>query len=100
MGEPCGYQQATVDWGTPRQCSRVLVWHYGDEHIPTVYGVDYWNGTDWLPTGGTSSVRWDLRSGVGSGGWGAVPTETIFSTLTGSKARFWLNNCDIEYGWI
>lgn len=97
--EPCGYRQATVNWGSLKRFDRVLVWHFGDNHIPSVYGVDYWDGGSWLPVGGTSSVRWDLRSGY-SGAWGSVPTETNFPAVTGSKARFWLNNCNIEHGYI
>ena len=69
----------------------------GEENWLKLY---FWNNPEWLPARGTSTVRWDLRSGVGSGGWGAVPTETIFPTVTGSKARFWLDNCNIEHGYI
>ena len=98
-GQPCGYRQATLDFGTARQFNRVLVWHHGDNHMPSTYGIDYWSGSDWLSVGGSSAQRWDLRSGLGSG-WGSVPTETIFPAVTGSKVRFWLNNCDIEHGWI
>jgi len=98
MGQPCGWRQATVNFGALKAFSRVLVWHHGDEHIPNTYVVEYWNGASWLPTGGTSTVRWDLRSDTIT--WGAIPTETIFPTVTGSKVRFRLNNCDITHGWI
>jgi uncharacterized repeat protein (TIGR01451 family) len=97
MGQTCGYRQATVNLGSLKQFSRVLVWHHGTEHVPTLYGVDYWNGSQWLPAGGSSSLRTDLQTTSGSG---SVPTETIFPAVTGSKVRFWLNNCNIEHGWI
>jgi hypothetical protein len=63
-----------------------------------MYGVEYWNGSSWLPTSGVSTTRYDLRSDADS--YGAVPTETTFSALTASKVRFRMNNCDIEHGWI
>jgi hypothetical protein len=97
-GQPCGWRQATVNFGAPQTFNRVLVWHHGDDHIPTTYLVEYWDGANWLAVDGTSTVRQDLRSG--SVGWGSVPTETIFPTVTGSKVRFRLNNCNITHGWI
>ncbi|MFT3892849.1 MAG: hypothetical protein QM730_14550 [Anaerolineales bacterium] len=97
MGQACGYRQTTLDFGTPKQFSRVLIWHHGMDHVPTIYGVDYWNGTQWLPAGGSSTLRSDLETTTGSG---SVPTETIFPSVTGSKVRFWMNNCNITHGWI
>ncbi len=97
-GQPCGRRQATVNFGAPQTFNRVLVWHHGDDHIPTNYGVEYWDGANWVPAGGTSTVRYDLRSDTTT--WGAVPTETIFPAVTGSKVRFWLDNCNITHGWI
>ena len=99
--EPCGWRQATLNFGEPKTFGRALVWHHGGEHIPTIYTLEYWDGAAWLPVGGTSSVRYDLEMPpAGVDGWGAVPTEHIFPAVTGSKIRFMVNNCDIQHGWI
>jgi hypothetical protein len=97
-GQSCGWRQATVNFGTPQTFNRVLVWHHGEDHIPTTYVVEYWDSANWLPVGGTSTVRYDLRSDTTT--WGAIPTETIFPAVTGSKVRLRLNNCNITHGWI
>ena len=99
--EPCGWRQATLDFGAMKTFSRVLVWHHGADHIPTVFHLDYWDGSAWQPTGGTSTVRTDLEvPPAGVFGWGAIPTEHLFPPVTGSKVRFVLNNCNITHGWI
>ena len=98
MGQACGWRQATINFGALKTFNRILVWHHGDDHIPSTYTVEYWDGSNWLPTGGTTTVRFDLRSDTNS--WGATPTETMFPAVTGSKVRFSLNNCDITHGWI
>jgi hypothetical protein len=98
---PCGWRQATLNFGAMKTFDRVLVWHHGADHIPTVYHLDYWDGAAWQSTGGTSSVRWDLEvPPAGAYGWGAIPTEHLFPAVTGSKVRFVLNNCNITHGWI
>jgi len=100
-GGPCGWRQATVDFGAMKTFDKMRVYHHGDTHIPHTYRVEYWDGTTWHTIDAQSSLREDLRvppSGIT--GWGAVPTEHVFSPVTGSKARFALNNCDIEHGWI
>lgn len=97
MGQPCGWRQATVDFGEMKTFDRVLAWHHGDEHIPTIFSVEYFNGKTWLPAGGTSSTRFDLRTTSGAG---SVPTENVFPPVTGSQVRFILNNCNITHGWI
>jgi hypothetical protein len=98
---PCGWRQATLNFGAMKTFERVLVWHHGADHIPTTYHLEYWNGAAWQPAGGTSSVRWDLEvPPAGVFGWGAIPTEHLFPPVTGSKVRFVLNNCNITHGWI
>jgi hypothetical protein len=96
-GQPCGWRQATINFGSPKTFERVLVWHHGDEHIPTTWRVEYWDGTNWVDVGGSATVRWDLRE---STSWTAVPTKNIFPPVTGSKVRFSLNNCNITHGWL
>lgn len=98
---PCGWRQATLNFGAMKTFDRVLVWHHGADHIPTTYHLEYWDGAAWQATGGTSSVRWDLEvPPAGVYGWGAIPTEHLFPPVTGSKVRFVLNNCNITHGWI
>ncbi len=68
-GQPCGWRQATVNFGRLETFDRVLVWHHGEEHIPTTYVVEYWNGSDWLPVGvssgeaaqGGTLFRWEEK---------------------------------------
>jgi hypothetical protein len=102
MGEPCGWRQATVDFGEQKMFSRVRVYHHGDEHIPNAFTIQYFDGTQWIEimttTDGKNYLREDLR--YTGQGWGSVPTEVKFAAVTGSKVRFLLNNCDIEHGWI
>lgn len=99
--EPCGWRQATVDFGVMKTFDKMRIYHHGDVHIPTIYRVEYWNGSAWQVINATSTLREDLRvPPPGVYGWGAVPTEHVFSPVTGSKARFVLNNCNIEHGWI
>lgn len=96
-GQPCGWHQATINFGSMKIFNHVLVWHHGDEHIPSSWILEYWDGSTWVNVGGTSSVRWDLRETCN---WDAVPTENIFPCVTGSKVRFRFDNCNITHGWI
>ena len=99
--EPCGQRQATVDFGAMQRFSKVRVYHHGDEHVPTNFSIEYWDGSAWQMVNASSVLREDLRvPPLGVSGWGAVPTEHVFSAVTGSKVRYGFNNCDIEHGWI
>ncbi len=98
---PCGWRQATLNFGTMKTFNRVMIWHHGLDHIPTIFNLLYWDGSSWKNTGGTYSIRNDLTTPpTGVPGYGATPTEHIFPTVTGSKVRFELNNCNITHGWI
>src|SRR5688572_22592968 len=85
-GEACGTRYATINFGAPRRVHAARVWHHGDEHIPNSYWMEHWNGSSWAPTGGTSAVRYDLRSDTDT--WGATPTEHVFPEVETSKIRF------------
>lgn len=96
-GQACGMRQATINFGTMQRFNHVLVWHHGDDHIPPVWMVEYWDGAQWHDVGGTSSIRWDMRA---TNRWSAVPTENIFPEVEGSKVRFRFDNCYVTHGWI
>jgi hypothetical protein len=99
--EPCGWRQATINWGSMQPFNRVMIWHHGVQHIPITFNLLYWNGSSWQNVGGSYSVRYDLEvppSGVP--GANAIPTEHIFPRVVGSKVRLEVNNCNIEHGWI
>ncbi len=99
--EPCGWRQATVNFGTMKTFNKMRVYHHGDEHIPTNRSIEYWDGSAWHTVNASTTLREDLRvPPPGVSGWGAVPTEHIFSPVSGSKVRFGFNNCDIQHGWI
>lgn len=104
-GEACGARQAVVDFGAPRSFSAARVWHHGPyaDHLPTTYQLQYFNGSTWQTVGGTSSVRADLDSDIFyPGSWAARPTEHLFPAVTGSRARFIFDNCQLAsgHGWI
>ena len=101
--QPCGLRQATINFGTVQTYGQTRVWFHGDDHIPTTYRLENWDGTQWQEIAASSTVRWDLRmppSGTQSPYWEAVPIEHTFAPVHGSKVRFVLNNCNITHGWI
>ncbi len=99
--EPCGWRQATIDFGSMKTFNKVRVYHHGDEHIPTNSRIEYWDGSAWHTVNASTTFREDLRvPPPGVSGWGAVPTEHVFAPVTGSKVRFGFDNCDIQHGWI
>lgn len=105
--QPCGVRQATINFGTMKPFNRVMIWHHGIDHIPQVATLLYWNGSAWLPTGGSYIVRYDLATPPEDGA-GSTPTEHIFPTVIGSKIRFQFDNCGLSmvpnqqvvHGWI
>lgn len=99
--EPCGWRQATLNFKKMVTFNRVMIWHHGTDHIPTAFNLSYWNGSSWVNTGGTMTIRTDLTTPApGAAGAGSTPTEHLFPAVTGSKVRFEMNNCDINHGWI
>jgi len=98
---PCGWRQATINFGQLVNFNHIIVWHHGDVHIPNIYKIQYWDGSNWIDVLSTSTgldyVRWDLRTTSGAG---SVPTENIFPEVISSKVRFMIHNCDIGHGWI
>lgn len=92
MGQPCGWRQATIDFGQPKTFNRVVVWHIGLEHVPNTYKIEYWNGSAWVEVFSTTNGH-DFLSFP-------LATDNTFTAVTGSKVRYALKNCDIVHGWI
>ena len=106
-GEPCGWRQATLDFGVPTTFDQVLVWHHGREnHAPNTYEIQYWDDvtSTWVDVFSTTLGRNYLvyPAGDGSNWWEnwSSPTENIFAPVTSSKVRVALENCDLVHGWI
>jgi hypothetical protein len=102
---PCGWRQATIDFGEPKTFNCVMIWHHTAlvNHIPTEYKIQVWDGGEWVDvfwtTNGHSYVREDMR--IQGGGWYvSVPTYNTFPEVTASKVRFSMDNCDTTHGWI
>ncbi|MBC8249701.1 MAG: hypothetical protein H8E90_08485, partial [Anaerolineales bacterium] len=102
--EPCGWRQATIDFGEPKTFNRVLVWHHGLEHVPNTYKIQYWDGTSWVDIFSTADGHAYLKypADPPDNWWESfsTPTENTFDPVTSSKVRFALYNCDIVHGWI
>ncbi len=101
---PCGWKQATINFGEPKTFNRVMIWHHGREHIPNTYKLLYWDGSNWVElfstTEGWSYLKY--KTDTPQNWWEAfsTPTENTFPTVTSQKVRFQINNCDITHGWI
>ena len=102
--EPCGWRQATINFGEPKTFNRVLVWHHGLEHVPNTYKIQYWDGTSWVDIFSTADGHAYLKypADPPDNWWESfsTPTENTFDPVTSSKVRFALYNCDIVHGWI
>lgn len=101
---PCGWRQATIDFGQPTTFNRVVVWHHGLDHVPNTYKIQYWDGSGWVDVFSTTSGHDFLMfpSASPSQWWESwsTPTDNTFEPVTATKVRFALNNCDITHGWI
>ena len=98
-GQPCGSRQATIDFGTNKTFHKMVVWHHGDDGIPTQASLSYWDGAAWQ----NISFTRDYSQGTS---W-SRPDQYTFSPVTGSKVRWSMNNCEnsilgsqITHGWI
>ncbi len=100
-GQTCGWHQATIDFGAPRSFNRVVAWHHGMEHVPNTCRIESWNGSGWTVVFSTTTGHdYLLPVNFPPGYYGSDPTENTFPTVTSSKVRFALNNCDITHGWL
>jgi hypothetical protein len=103
--EPCGWRQATIDFGEAQTFNKVMVWHHGQGHIPNTYKIQYWDGMEWVDIFSTEGNGRDYLvypTTEPSNWWegSSTPTANIFEPVTSNKVRFELWNCDITHGWI
>lgn len=101
---PCGWRQATIDFGQPTTFNRVVVWHHALEHVPNTYKIAYWSGSAWVELFSTTNghAYMSYPDAAVNEWWGSysTPTDNTFQPVTGTKVRYSLNNCDIVHGWI
>ena len=99
----CGVRQAVISFGADRRFEAVRVWHHGDDHIPAIYAVEYWNGSSWVNVGGTAALPSNLDSNIYFPGlYASRATENVFPEVLASKVRFIFDNCQLTtgHGWI
>ncbi|MEW6378500.1 MAG: Ig-like domain-containing protein [bacterium] len=96
-GGPCGWRQATINFGEPKTFNRVAVWHHGCGHLPNTYKIQYWDGTNWIDVFSTGRGHDYLPFPELC--W-STPTVNLFDPVTSDKVRLTLNNCDMDHGWI
>jgi len=102
-GEKCGWRQVVINFGKEVTLNKIIVWHHGIEHVPNVYKVQYWDGNEFRTIFSTQNGRASVKFSNDPTRWWenfSIPVETTFKTVTTSKIRYLLNNCDIEHGWI
>ena len=118
--DSCGWRQATINFGEPKEFNKVIIWHQASCHGCSVYlkyKIQYYNdaNNEWLTAVEHNNrelyfayfrddflyLRLFLQKGEGSWwkSWN-VPLEDTFKTVKASKVRFKLWNCNIKHGWI
>lgn len=107
--EPCGWRQATINFGEPKTFNQVVVWWHNEYYprdLPNTYKIQYWDGTNWVDifstTNGYAYRRYPADPPDPEKWWerASTPTENNFPQVTSSKVRFALWNCDLRHGWI
>ncbi len=102
--EPCGWRQATINFGEPKTFKAVMVWYHGLDQVPNTYKIQHWDGASWVNIFSTTNGHAYLKypAETPSNWWESwsTPTENTFALVTSSKVRFTFNNCDITHGWI
>ena len=99
--DSCGWRQATIDFGEPREFNRVVIWHAGDHVGIPVYYLRCWN--DRLKDWDTLLCRTDMSSRTTefkAKKLQSIPVEDTFSTVISRKIQYLFNNCNADHGWI
>ncbi|HZW08752.1 MAG TPA: GC-type dockerin domain-anchored protein [Phycisphaerales bacterium] len=102
-GEPCGWRQATIDFGAERTLNKIVIWHHGHDSAPAEATVSYYGGDkEWHDI---TAQRTFGR--IEAGGQGSTSDEYKFAAVSASKVRFGFDNCGdnvlgepITHGWI
>jgi hypothetical protein len=83
------------------------MYHHGDYHIPLSDRLEYSSdGESWRPIEQVRSVRFDLRTDMEEGYYGATPTEHVFAPVTARFVRYSFDNCELlqptvdSHGWL
>ncbi len=98
--EPCGWRQATIDFGRPVIFDSVSVWWSATKHIPIRYRIQYLAGEEWTDAFSTEDGLAYRRRG-GEGTWWDRITDNAFPAVTSTKLRLMLDNCvGQNHGWI
>jgi uncharacterized repeat protein (TIGR01451 family) len=88
--EQAGMRQATINFGADRTFEKVVIWHHGEDHVPAVATLAYWNGSVWVNIPFVRRYGRNFEPGQGSGsGWS---DEYYFTPVTGSKVRYSFDN--------
>jgi len=99
--DSCGWRQATIDFGEPKQFNRVVIWHAGDNVGIPVYYLRSWN--DLLKDWDTLLCRTDMSARTSefkAMHLLSIPVEDTFSTVVSRKIQYLFNNCNADHGWI
>jgi len=92
-----GWNQVTIDFGTPVTFTTVTAWWYcggeGSTYQPQAYRIESWNGASWEEIFSTTnpSAYFKYPDATPADWWYSwvAPTENVFSPVTASKVRLW-----------
>jgi len=103
-GESCGWRQATISFGKPTTFDRVVLWHHGQDQIPSSCSVQVFQQGGWRDVFSSFDCR-GLAQHVRDGGtewwqgW-STPMTLDFEQTTAEKVRYRFDNCTTEHGWL
>ena len=89
--EPAGVRQTVIDFGKPTLFEEVVIWHYGEQHMPETSNIEYWDDEQWLPMVDVKKV---YPAGYEDGGDSvyAIAESYAFSPVLASKVRYSFDN--------
>jgi hypothetical protein len=99
--DPCGWRQATIDFGEKRAFNRVVIWHMGDNMDIPVYFIRAWNDSN--GSWDTLIREDDVRARISKYRDAykvSMPIEDTFPTVVSSKVQYYFNNCNGTHGWL
>jgi hypothetical protein len=103
-GESCGWRQATISFGKLTTFDRVVLWHHGQDQIPTVCSIQVFQQGRWRDLLSSSDCK-ALAPYAKTGGtewWQGWSTPMVldFEQVTAEKVRYRFDNCTTEHGWL